>query len=864
MSEPASTHRPEDLARALGDELQGVASRPERGTPGPSIQGPSDLPKLHDLRLLGLAFSGGGIRSATFNLGVLQTLDRLGVLTFVDYLSTVSGGGYIGSWYLACLRQGLTTDVARGAALRHLRRFSQYLAPRTGFFSADTWTIGSIWLRNALLLQTMLVALFAIALLSPRLFQWAFLAARPDITLLVAIVSFGLSVTFISRGLTRVQTWADASAAARGRDPGRAGVDGQGWVQVLVVLPALVGAACLASMLWRVPQTAPGASVRVLYLGGLVALSTGYTARASLPRDRRSGWAWPLVVFTGVLCGALFAGLVLAVGQLFQVWRSWPSGPWLAALTGAPLLLIALSLTVVLQIGLLGRSIDDACREWWGRLGAFLGIYSLGPLLLALTVLAGPPLVEHLATGALWQKWAGGSVGLGGLVTLVSGLVAARSPSTGGGQSSPARELVAHAAPFVFAGGLLITVATGLHWILASAPACAGMAGYWQTLDCSIRGGLPSLVAATVVSAAVLAVFARRIDINEASMNPFYRNRLVRCYQGAARAGTRRPNPFTGFDAEDDFALSWLQPAHGYQGPVPIVNVALNLTGGDDAGLQERRATSFFFTPYRSGSDTTGVIDTTELSRYGDGIRLGACVATSGAAASPNMGYHTSAPVAFLMTFFNIRLGLWIRNPLAGPGKLNARWGFYYLLKELFATAESNDRYIYLSDGGHFENLGVYELIRRRCRFIIACDAEQDGAMLLQGLGGLVRKCRIDFGVEIDIDTSAIRERDDRGFSRAHYAVGRIRYPDARPGEEPGYLVYLKSSMTGDERSDVLQYKGGRPDFPHESTGDQFFSESQFESYRALGEHVAASAFGASLHRRVDLETWLPKPDARG
>src|SRR6185503_8936686 len=149
-----------------------------------------------------------------------------------------------------------------------------------------------------------------------------------------------------------------------------------------------------------------------------------------------------------------------------------------------------------------------------------------------------------------------------------------------------------------------------------------------------------------------------------------------------------------------------------------------------------------------------------------------------------------------------------------------------------------------------FENLGVYELIRRRCKFIIACDAEEDGRFSMEALGGMVRKCRIDFGVEIDIDTSEIRSCDEKGNSRGHCAVGRIYYPGVA---EPGFLVYLKSSLTGDEVSDILQYKTQNRAFPHESTGDQFFSESQFESYRSLGYHVVRKAFrpaGSCVTRR--------------
>ena len=121
--------------------------------------------------LVGLAFSGGGIRSATFGLGVLESLKGLGLLRGIDYLSTVSGGGYIGAW-LSAGHQRHPDWLEPGAdwveAIRHLRRYSNYLSPEVGFFSADTWSMATIWLRNTLLVQLTVVLAIACALMLPR------------------------------------------------------------------------------------------------------------------------------------------------------------------------------------------------------------------------------------------------------------------------------------------------------------------------------------------------------------------------------------------------------------------------------------------------------------------------------------------------------------------------------------------------------------------------------------------------------------------------------------------------------------------------------------------------------------------------
>jgi hypothetical protein len=238
-------------------------------------------------------------------------------------------------------------------------------------------------------------------------------------------------------------------------------------------------------------------------------------------------------------------------------------------------------------------------------------------------------------------------------------------------------------------------------------------------------------------------------------------------------------------------------------------------------------------------------------------ISLGTAMAISGAAANPNAGYHSSPAVAFLLTVFNARLGWWIGNPIG------ERWkhpsppiGLFYLLSELFGFSGVKRAFVNLSDGGHFDNMGLYELVRRRCRYIIVCDAEQDDRYSFNGMAGAIRKCRVDFGVVIEMSTSAIVP-NRRRVSAAHVAFGTIRYPGE---EECGTLIYLKASLTGDEPSDVQEYRDRNPEFPHQTTGDQFFDESQFESYRALGQHIADHAFGywpqtsvttAEVHRDI-------------
>ena len=182
-------------------------------------------------------------------------------------------------------------------------------------------------------------------------------------------------------------------------------------------------------------------------------------------------------------------------------------------------------------------------------------------------------------------------------------------------------------------------------------------------------------------------------------------------------------------------------------------------------------------------------------------------------------------------------------NPAKRPrfiGHTRLFFGLGYLLQELFGTADDQSRYIYLSDGGHFENLGVYELIRRKCKWIIVGDGEQDENYVFNALGGLIRKCETDLGVTVNVNINTIKDRTGPGseYHKAQFAVGEICYADGSKGR----ILYIKSSLGGDEPADILQYHYEHPAFPHESTADQFFHESQFESYRKLGRFIARTA----------------------
>jgi hypothetical protein len=220
--------------------------------------------------------------------------------------------------------------------------------------------------------------------------------------------------------------------------------------------------------------------------------------------------------------------------------------------------------------------------------------------------------------------------------------------------------------------------------------------------------------------------------------------------------------------------------------------------------------------------------------------------------------------VAFLLTVFNVRLGHWCGNPRNATAwqRHDPRFSLRYWLAELTGSADEDLPFVSLSDGGHFENLGIYEMVRRRCRFLLVCDAGGDPNYSFEDLGNAIRKVRIDFGIPIEFkDRIHVFAKAGTGAvvpANARYcAIGKIHY-SAVDGEDAqdGTLIYLKPAICDTEPYDVIHYAKASATFPQESTADQWFDESQFESYRALGKAALTAMGGSSpLPGLADFET---------
>ena len=337
-----------------------------------------------------------------------------------------------------------------------------------------------------------------------------------------------------------------------------------------------------------------------------------------------------------------------------------------------------------------------------------------------------------------------------------------------------------------------------------------------------------SLLAVTLLTGAY-SVFG--LDINSTGPHKLYRDRLSHTF---IQNESGEPAPL----------LSNLNNSNS--APYHLINAVINLPSSTSDVLRDRRGDFFLFSKLWSGSSAVGYMQTRDWMAKGKPLDLATATAISGAAASPHMGLGSVPSLSALMTLLNIRLGFWIAKP--GSGASGAP-NFFCLIREMTGMGMSEvDKWLNLSDGGHIENMGIYELLRRRCKFMVCVDGEADPASTFQGQLTLVRHAQIDLGVRIEPHFDDLRPDAESRLSRSHLQLFRIFYPQqgVRPAEV-GLMLYVKLSLTGNEAELLKRYQTLHPDFPHQSTLNQFYDEEQFEAYRQLGVHVAEGAFAPAL-----------------
>ncbi|HWU03136.1 MAG TPA: patatin-like phospholipase family protein [Novosphingobium sp.] len=769
MTDPIAPDSSDTLATFTQvEQAEWAKVRQRRQTLGLPVGGPLGRPDS----LVGLALSGGGIRSAAVCLGAIQALQNQNWLRAFDYLSTVSGGGYTG----ACLTAAMATSGgASGGAtsvvpaddemrypfgnglndssvLKHIRNYSNYLLPRA-HSAIRNWSEALVVLMRGLLANAVCVAAFVLPA------AWL--------------------------------TWLAFPGATTPRD-----------------------ANFLLHLLGVLPPDKSYHAMPFMLTGGLgvllaVALLVWAMARSFSINDRLSGDADGLLL--KVSRWLLIAMAVMALLDVQPLALAWLGGDhkatqmvehnkswWaLASALGAGVASVAGKIDAFLKS-------MERLNGWW-------------PMLLRLTTQGALVVVALILPGLVWLSYL--------LVTLA--LVK--------GKGLASRQVFAHTIPD-------LPLSANLWWMILLC---------WAVMLCLRPNGY--------------------------TLHRFYRDRLARAFLVQTVPDPQRPAPRrpAGFGALRDLPLRPDIPLSSLadtSGPYPLINAALNVQGSRRANQRGRNADFFLFSPLFTGSYLTGYAPTPRIEAIDPRINLATAMAISGAAASANMGSATVRLLSPTLALLNIRLGYYMTNPLHafGAGRLGSYlWrtfsARFFLLNEMTNNLTETDRTVYLTDGGHVENLGIYELLRRRCKLIVAIDAEADPALACAALLRVERYARIDLGVRLVVPWEEIHRRSHvtstalaaEGAAGTnprqhgpHIAAGTILYPECRDANgsllpaESGTIVYVKASLSGDEKDYVLDYAARYPAFPHENTSDQFFSEEQFEMYRSLGYHMISGLAG--------------------
>ncbi|HEX3127314.1 MAG TPA: hypothetical protein VH394_08295 [Thermoanaerobaculia bacterium] len=856
---------------------------------------------------LGVGLSGGGIRSATFCLGLFQAMaGRPGFLRRIDFLSTVSGGGYFGTFFGRLLGREFIRDadhveeILRGETdpgiLKYLRENGRYLSPNG---AGDLLLGGSVLLRNWFSIHLVLVVT-------------------------VLAVFLGLQVP---RALPSTADWMLKAESFANFLPGHDRI----WWSPYMLLPVAVFLLFAFPLGWAYWLVRPVSQ----------SISKGVSRQSVI-------FSWLAVIATLIVALVLPPlGLDLNMPNFWHV---------IAVISGATLVWRIVALLVPVQDPEPDPNIKAEHESVAWRVFVTAAIRHrlslwLTRALVATALLLAIALVDTLGQCLYVLIRGNNSVGawlgatFGSLTVLASYARRIVVTFSGGKRDRPpvSLQLIASVVALLLVGLYLITIDAGAHAIswtlhmpepapihLRLGPEEIGSPEPTVTERFSVAAP-----AGFLISLVLAFLFGQTFSfVNNSSHNQLYSARLSRAYLGASNEKRwKKEHGVTEVLRGDDCDVSTYWPPPESNGsPLHLINVTINetLDGRSQIQQQDRKGLGMAIGPcgLSAGIEHHAVIElgkpknTDPYGRpvkvypeiddpgnppyrafeykekdgeifRGEPLTVGTWVGISGAAFSTGTGYRTSLGLSLLAGLANVRIGRWWNSGVRRgrrPHTLLSTWMEsalakifpvqIYLLDEFFARFPGTARrHWYLTDGGHFENMGGYELIRRRLPRIIIVDAEQDTDSTFEGLASLVLKARLDFGAEIELldekglenlkeekdpwlqallarkpclgtldqlrrgrwEDNKLVEADRNGKSLAHAALARVSY--RFPEQEPSWLLYIKPTLTGDEPADVVKYHSAHADFPHESTGDQFFDESQWESYRKLGEHIGSLLF---------------------
>ena len=970
-----------------------------------TIECPRPPDKITEVpNLIGLALSGGGIRSASFNLGFLQGLASKDALQKFDYLSTVSGGGFIGAWWSAWLSrrqraigeifpepeelelqrraatavlipQGVHTpptdeapdgslSAGRNDPIHFVRLFSNYLTPKTGLMSPDTWRMIAYFIRSLLFTWlALLPILFAAILLSQTVYLFrsdtreAFLcpsaavhvrycndrppemraeqppaiaeapaAIAPDARLSFLMIPVMAAVAIYA---TLLLLWLIDTAASRS-----------------LAVFAIIALAAVAFFMLSRRQTSGGLSIGIWSaIIATVATLVVYSIRSFVKNESHPGEGLPPVqatsadrrtwvtqqqervlkfsVFVGVLLFAaayahdivsfIFAGADSALSAQLK-----KAGGW-----GALALTVISTLYTLTQKSPTTTGESESSPSMVGRL-----LLAIAPPLVVAVLLLGMAYASHLMLANMpvrIHQLARAAICLAVVEVFLAIYESVQDPDglapTGTfswrqfvphfilkwmGKVPPQEEQQPWYQLFSPRGWARIAAAAGITAVFG-ADQFSSVSDIWNAMigikvnvvalsilavvallsfsrlswKVSLRSARPVVLLAIASATATLCLLASGgilpaagvaallwvailiggvialgwlADPNLISLHGFYKARVSRAYLGASNSG-RHNEEITDAAPGDDIQLKDIWN-HDIGGPYHLINTSRNLVGGSDLAMSQRLAENFVMSRYHCGSARAGYRCT---AQYMSGqLSLATAVAISGAAVSPTMGTKTpSAALTLLLSLFNVRLGFWAPTP---SGKRwyegHARLWPFYLLRETLANTGNLGTYCYLTDGGHFDNTGLYALVERGCRNIVVCDCGADPKPAFEDIGTAIRRCRIDFGAEIDLAIDDFVEAPSpQGVGRIQVGLGTITYQAEHLRllgldeivEKRGNIVWVKPTVTAASAADVRQYRRAHGDFPQQPTSEQWYDESQFESYRRLGYESGQHAFEAAF-----------------
>jgi hypothetical protein len=843
-----------------------------------------------DHETLGIAFSGGGIRSATISLGIAQALARHKRLLAFDYMSTVSGGGYFGSflrslyvpadargpkgkiapcdpWRFAFANDVLESEPHRrtvdsptnpGESVANpiwwLREHSRYLAPNgaTDFVFAMSH-IARNWVAMLYVFVVAMVALFVVQMAVVGLVVWR--------TRLGSNVEIQMHWPYLFR------QWGTISP---------------------LVIPAVV--ALFLSL-----------SVGVAFwMTEAMHLNPSWlTGRRNMNAAARQ----PHLYFLGtwVLTVAALAVLYTAVHHAERpLWfRDWgtiaPVAGWIFDLGGIFVIaMLTWAIVAFIWVVVFGETKHGFGAGFFRLLKGKLSVNPTAELRRILTLwltwmnvaFASFVLLAAIDTTAIWlhdfgtlgTSWSGFSAISATILLPVAAYLIKKVPDWAG-KASGGKFRPSHG----FVRGLMLLAGVLLFAITAVLADAVVHRALW--IGPSIRGEIDEATFAVFgLIVAILAILTGKSDgfINLSSLHGFYASRLTRAYIGASnleRLAMSGPdtrlghgNAAVSVNKLQDYIDTGVYQCSPLPAPIHLINVTLNETIGASSLVDRaRKGALMTFAPEgviigaKAGSDEPAADWDQLRDGHSEPLSVGQLCAISGAAAAAGMGRMTTLGGALSFTFANVRLGYWwmrghaLRKPWTTP-----RWSylaipvetFLYLFNEMTARYSRRYRRLYLSDGGHFENSGGLELIRRGVRLAVVCDNGADPHMTFGDLEILIRTARLDLGRNVEAafsaDVAALvgkagtalffngKDGDWRAVAKAKdneafALLLNITVSEGLHARRVGQIIWLKPKPIAHLSDDVEGYVAGHPTFPHESTGDQFFDEAQWESYRRLG-----------------------------